>query len=114
MVDIPVPIVAEDIPAAVDTLLRLAATLRLGVGLAVADTRLRVVEDIQLRVMAAVDTPLRAVEDIQLRVMAAVGTPLRAVVVDTRPPAAVAEVAVDSIRRAATMDPITDVTDDKF
>jgi hypothetical protein len=96
MVDIPVPIVAEDIPAVVDTLLRPAATLRLAVGLAVAATRLRVVEDIQLRVMAAVDTPLRAVAEA------------------TRPPAAVVGAAVDSIRRAATMDPITDVTDDKF
>ena len=96
MVDIPVPIVAEDIPA-VDTLLRPAATLRLVVGLAVAATRLRVVEAIQLRVTAA-----------------AVDTPLRAVVEATLPPAAVVGVAVDSIRRAATMDPITDVTDDKF
>jgi len=95
MVGIPVPIVAEDIPA-VDTLLRPADTLRLAVGLAVAATRLRVVEDIQLRVIAAVDTQLRAV------------------VVDTRPPAAAVGVAVDSVRRAATMDPITDVTDDKF
>jgi hypothetical protein len=92
MVDIPVPIVAEDIPAVVDTLLRPAATIRL----AVADTRLRVVEAIQLRVTAAVDTPLRAVAEA------------------TRPPAAAVGVAVDSVRRAATMDPITDVTDDKF
>lgn len=76
----------------VDTLLRPAVTLRL----AVADTRLRVAEDIQLRVMAAVDTQLRAVVEA------------------TRPQAAAVGVAVDSIRRAATMDPITDVTDDKF
>ena len=107
MVDIPVPIVAEDIPAVVDTLLRPAATLRLVVGLAVAATRLRVVEAIQLRVMAAVDTPLRAV-------VADTRPPATAVGVATRPPAAAVGVAVDSVRRAATMDPITDVTDDKF